>query len=201
MQGNNTTIIEDCLDCVSESSSLLDDVEIVLVALAALAGIAAWAYKKYKALNADGKITLDEIIDSMDEVKEKTVEAKAQLKTVDEVLESRNVAELKVMLKEKGLAVSGKKADLVARLKASVSESDRVVDIRLDNLEATAKRHERLIEQLVQSNMDMKTGLAQVATELEVTNGLIASYMGNNQKIVFALIAIVAGAMGISTQM
>ncbi len=82
-----------------------------------------------------------------------------------------------------------------------VSESDRVVDIRLDNLEATAKRHERLIEQLVQSNMDMKTGLAQVATELEVTNGLIASYMGNNQKIVFALIAIVAGAMGISTQM
>ena len=35
MQGNNTTIIEDCLDCVSESSSLLDDVEIVLVALAA----------------------------------------------------------------------------------------------------------------------------------------------------------------------
>ena len=82
-----------------------------------------------------------------------------------------------------------------------MSESDRVVDIRLDNLEATAKRHERLIEQLVQSNMDMKTGLAQVATELEVTNGLIASYMGNNQKIVFALIAIVAGAMGISTQM
>ena len=122
MQGNNTTIIEDCLDCVSESSSLLDDVEIVLVALAALAGIAAWAYKKYKALNADGKITLDEIIDSMDEVKEKTVEAKAQLKTVDEVLESRNVAELKVMLKEQGLAVSGKKADLVARLKASMGD-------------------------------------------------------------------------------
>lgn len=82
-----------------------------------------------------------------------------------------------------------------------VTDKNGVIDIRLDNLEATAKRHERLIEQLVQSNMDMKTGLAQVATELEVTNGLIASYMGNNQKIVFALIAIVAGAMGISTQM
>ena len=122
MQGNNTTIIEYCLDCVSESSSLLDDVEIVLVALAALAGIAVWAYKKYMTLNADGKITLDEIIDSMDEVKEKAEEAKTHLETVDETLESRNVAELKEMLKEKGLAVSGKKADLVARLKASMGD-------------------------------------------------------------------------------
>ena len=76
-----------------------------------------------------------------------------------------------------------------------------VTNIRLDNLEETGRRHERLIEQLVQSNMDMKTGLAQVATELEVTNGLIASYMSNTQKITLALIAIVAGAMGLSTQM
>ena len=81
-----------------------------------------------------------------------------------------------------------------------MAESD-VVAIRLDNLESTAQRHERLIEQLVQSNMDMKTGLAQVATELEITNGLIGTYMGNMQKIIFTLIAIVAGAMGISTQM
>ena len=79
--------------------------------------------------------------------------------------------------------------------------NDNVIDLRLDNLEETAKRHERLIEQLVQSNMDMKTGLAQVATVLEITNGLIASYMSNTQKITLALIAIVAGAMGISTQM
>ena len=82
-----------------------------------------------------------------------------------------------------------------------LNEKDSVIDIRFDNLEETAKRHERLIEQLVQSNMDMKTGLAQVATELEVTIGLIASYMSNTQKITLALIAIVAGAMGISTQM
>ena len=78
---------------------------------------------------------------------------------------------------------------------------ERVVDLRLDSLEETAKRHERLIEQLVQSNMDMKTGLTKVATELEITNGLIGTYMGNMQKIIFTLIAIVAGAMGISTQM
>tara|TARA_Y100000593_G_C4218954_1_gene290778 strand:+ start:92 stop:343 length:252 start_codon:yes stop_codon:yes gene_type:complete len=82
-----------------------------------------------------------------------------------------------------------------------VTEKDSVIDLRLENLENTAKRHERLIEQLVQSNMDMKTGLTQVATELEITNGLISSYMSNMQKITFALIAIVAGAMGLSTQM
>jgi|TARA_A100001515_G_scaffold116121_1_gene97783 hypothetical protein len=122
MQGNNTTIIEDCLDCVSESSSLLDDIEVILVAGLALVGIAVWAYKKYQTLNADGKITLDEIIDSMDEVKEKAEEAKAELKTIEDTLESRNVAELRAMLKEKGLAVSGKKADLIARLEASMGE-------------------------------------------------------------------------------
>jgi len=68
-------------------------------------------------------------------------------------------------------------------------------------LENTVERHERLIEQLVQSQVNMQTGLAKVATELEITNGLIGSYMSNMQKIIFALIAIVAGAMGISTQM
>jgi hypothetical protein len=122
MQENNTTIIEDCIDCVSESSSLLDDIEVLLVAGAALLGIAVWALKKYKTLNADGKITLDEIVDSIDDVKEKAAEAKAELKTIEDTLESRNVAELKAMLKEKGLAVSGKKADLIARLEASMGE-------------------------------------------------------------------------------
>tara|TARA_R100001015_G_C4625052_1_gene183432 strand:+ start:1687 stop:1938 length:252 start_codon:yes stop_codon:yes gene_type:complete len=82
-----------------------------------------------------------------------------------------------------------------------VTEKDSVIDLRLDNLEQVVTRHERLIEQLVQSNMDMKTGLTKVATELEITNGLIGTYMGNMQKIIFTLIAIVAGAMGISTQM
>ena len=129
MSGNNTTA-ETCLNALNEtvdcipldSSSLLGDIEIILLALVGLAGIGVWLYKKFLVLNADGKITLDEIIDNVDEVKEKLVEAKAELKTLDETLESRNVAELKTMLKEKGLAVSGKKADLIARLKASMDE-------------------------------------------------------------------------------
>ena len=131
MQENNTTTVEEVcrnalnetVACVSGSSSLLDDIEVLLVAIAALLGIAAWAYKKYQTLSADGSISLDEVIDSMDEVKEKAAEAKAELETIEETLESRNVAELKAMLKERGLAVSGKKAELVARLKASMGEN------------------------------------------------------------------------------
>ena len=130
MQENNTTVVEDIcrnalnetVACVSESSSLLDDIEMLLVAVAALLGIAAWAMQKYRTLSADGSITLDEVIDSMGEVKEKAAEAKAELRTIEETLESRNVAELKAMLKEKGLAVSGKKADLIARLEASMGD-------------------------------------------------------------------------------
>ena len=77
---------------------------------------------------------------------------------------------------------------------------NEVVLLRINNLEQTSERHERLIEQLVESQIDMKTGLTKVATELEITNGLIGSYMANMQQVVLALIAIVAGAMGI-TQM
>ena len=129
MQNNTTT--EQCLDalnetvaCVSETGSLFDDIEIVLVALAALLGIVAWGMKKYKSLNADGTITLDEMIDSIDEVKEKASEVEENLAVIEETvakhvdLDSLTVAELKLMLKEKGLAISGLKADLIARLEA-----------------------------------------------------------------------------------
>lgn len=131
MQENNTTTVEEVcknalnetIACISgQSSSLLDDIEVLLIAAAALLGIAAWAVKKYRSLNADGNITLDEVIDSMDEIKEKAAEAKAALETIEETLQSNNVVELKAMLRERGLAVSGKKSELVARLKASIGE-------------------------------------------------------------------------------
>jgi len=131
MQENNTTTVEEvCKNALNEtiacisgsSSSLLDDIEVLLIAAAALLGIAAWAVKKYRSLNADGNITLDEVIDSMDEIKEKAAEAKAALETIEETLQSNNVVELKAMLRERGLAVSGKKSELVARLKASIGE-------------------------------------------------------------------------------
>jgi len=127
---NNTTTercinaLNETIDCIPlESSSLFDDIEVLLLAGAALLGIAVWAYKKYQVLNADGKITLDEIIDSIDEVKDKAEEAKEEIEKIEKTLDSHNVAELKEMLKEAGLSVKGKKADLVARLEAHMGEA------------------------------------------------------------------------------
>lgn len=71
----NETVMECVIDCVSEGSSLLDEIEIILVGLVALVGIAAWGYRKYKAMMADGSISLSEIVDSMDDIKDKVKEA------------------------------------------------------------------------------------------------------------------------------
>ena len=127
---NNTTAetcinaLNETIDCLPmESSSLFDDIEIIILAVAALLGIATWGIKKYQTLNADGKITLDEIIDSIGEVKEKAAEAKEEVEKIEETLDSHNVSELKEMLKEAGLSVKGKKADLVARLEAHMGEA------------------------------------------------------------------------------
>ena len=121
---NNTTAevcynaLNETIECVAESSSILDDIEVILLAIAALLGIAAWAKQKYAKMMEDGEITLDEVIDSMGEVKEKVAEAKEEVEKIEKPLDSHNVAELKAMLREAGLSVSGKKADLVARLEA-----------------------------------------------------------------------------------
>ena len=123
---SNNTTAETCLnalnetiDCIPlETSSLFDDIEVILLAVAALIGIAAWARQKYLSMMADGKITLDEIIDSVGEAKVKAAEAEAEIEKIEKTLASHNVSELKVMLKEAGLSVKGKKADLVARLEA-----------------------------------------------------------------------------------
>lgn len=124
---NNTTeedFAETCMNALNEtiecvvlgSSSIFDDIEVIIVALGVLAGIGVFLYKKYLKLNADGKITLDELLDSVDEVKDKVKEAKKEVAKIESTLASKNVTELKEMLKEKGLSVKGKKADLIARL-------------------------------------------------------------------------------------
>ena len=130
---NNTTnttketclnALNETIDCIAlDSSSLLDDIELILLSLVALAGIGVFLYKKYLVLNADGKITLDELLDSVDEVKEKAEEAKEEIEKIEKTLDSHNVAELKGKLKEAGLSVKGKKADLVARLEAHMGEA------------------------------------------------------------------------------
>ena len=46
-------------------------------------GVAVWGVKKYQAVMADGKITLDEIIDTVDDVADKAKETKEE---VDEII-------------------------------------------------------------------------------------------------------------------
>tara|TARA_R110000824_G_scaffold247765_4_gene436841 strand:- start:536 stop:934 length:399 start_codon:yes stop_codon:yes gene_type:complete len=130
MQNNSTneTIEEDVLanlckdamnetiDCVVDASSIFDDISIVIGALGILAAIGVWAYKKYQVLNADGKITLDEILDVLDEVEDKAKEVKEQIEVLDKTLDKYKVTELRVMLKEKGLVTKGTKSELIARL-------------------------------------------------------------------------------------
>ena len=119
MLENNTTIEECVVDCVeAASSSLFDDIEVILMAIGVLLGITVWAKQKYASMMADGSISLDELVDSVGEAKEKAAEAEEAIKDIEKTLQSHNVTELKAMLKEAGLSVSGKKADLIARLEA-----------------------------------------------------------------------------------
>jgi len=129
MTENNTTgqiepaeicynALNETVACVSESASIFDDIEVILLSIGVLLGIAAWAKQKYASMMADGKITLDELTDSIGEAKEKAAEAEEAIKDIETTLESHNVTELKAMLKEAGLSVKGKKADLIARLEA-----------------------------------------------------------------------------------
>jgi polyhydroxyalkanoate synthesis regulator phasin len=54
------------------------DIE-VIAGLAVLGiGVAVWGVKKYQSLMADGKITLDEIIDTVDDVADKAKETKKE---------------------------------------------------------------------------------------------------------------------------
>lgn len=81
-----------------------------------------------------------------------------------------------------------------------MSDSLAVLEVKVEGLESAVEKHDSLIQQLVQSQIETKTGLTKVATELEITNGLIATYMANMQKALLALIGIVGAALGV-TQM
>jgi len=122
--GNEEQLVDVCINALNEtvacvvetSSSIFDDVEIVLGACAILLGIGVWAYRKYLMLSADGKFSMDEILDVLDEVKEKAEEVKEQVEVLEDTLDKYKVTELRVMLKEKGLSTKGKKSELITRL-------------------------------------------------------------------------------------
>tara|TARA_R100001510_G_C7653658_1_gene211982 strand:+ start:745 stop:993 length:249 start_codon:yes stop_codon:yes gene_type:complete len=75
-----------------------------------------------------------------------------------------------------------------------------VLKVRMDNAETDIRRHEILIERMADTQSDMKTGLAEVATELKVTNTLIEKSTALMNKIILGLFAMLASVLGVGSQ-
>ena len=87
------------------------EIEMIVLYICIAAGLGLGAYKYYKKLMADGKITLDEVLDLVDDVKD-AVEDLPSLSKIKKMKKD----ELIGLCKDNGLEVSGTKADLVSRL-------------------------------------------------------------------------------------
>tara|TARA_R100000734_G_C3298097_1_gene89065 strand:- start:533 stop:781 length:249 start_codon:yes stop_codon:yes gene_type:complete len=75
-----------------------------------------------------------------------------------------------------------------------------VLKVRMDNAEADIRRHEILIERITDVQGEMKTGLAEVATELKVTNGLIEKSTSLMNRMILGLFAMLASVLGVGSQ-
>ena len=75
-----------------------------------------------------------------------------------------------------------------------------VLKVRMDNAEADIRRHEILIERITDAQGEMKTGLAEVATELKVTNGLIEKSTSLMNRMILGLFAMLASVLGVGSQ-
>ena len=75
-----------------------------------------------------------------------------------------------------------------------------VLKVRMDNAEADIRRHEILIERITDVQSEMKTGLAAVATELKVTNGLIEKSTSLMNRMILGLFAMLASVLGVGSQ-
>ena len=88
------------------------DTEMIILLAAIAVGLGLAGYRTYKKLMADGKITLDEVIDLVDDLKELTDDLPSL-----SAMKKLKKDELIALANEKGLAVDGTKADLISRLK------------------------------------------------------------------------------------
>ncbi len=87
------------------------ETEMIMLYVAIAAGLGLGAYKAYKKLMADGKITLDEVIDLAEDLvgAAKTLPSLSSLKKMKK-------ADLVALCDENGLEVKGTKAELLARI-------------------------------------------------------------------------------------
>lgn len=92
------------------------DTEMIILLAAIAVGLGLAGYKAYKKLMADGKITLDEVIDLANDIKEITDDLPSL-----SALKKMKKDELIALANDKGLDVDGTKADLISRLKEAES--------------------------------------------------------------------------------
>ena len=186
------------------------ELELWLGLVAVLGAAALWAMRKYQEVNADGKITLDEVINIAEEGEEHADAIADEVEKIEEAMSTRKCSVCGNTGHDKrncpdteseSVAVNPDDVPIDPGLRVGyfMPSSTAVVEVRLDHVEAEVARHDTVIERLVQSHVETKTGLASITSELKVTNDLLSDYMSTMQKVMFALIAIVAAAMGMST--
>ncbi len=96
------------------------DLELWIAVLAAVLGLTVWGLKKYQKIMADGKVSLDEIIDTLTESESKIDDVVEAVEDLTTAMDAKKKAELIEMCKEKGLSTSGTKAELITRLSEAV---------------------------------------------------------------------------------
>jgi hypothetical protein len=87
------------------------DTEMIILLAAIAVGLGLAGYKAYKKLMADGKITLDEVIDLAGDLKELVDKLPSP-----SAMKKMKKDELIALANDNGLAVDGTKADLISRL-------------------------------------------------------------------------------------
>tara|TARA_Y100001963_G_C6630818_1_gene376223 strand:- start:531 stop:782 length:252 start_codon:yes stop_codon:yes gene_type:complete len=70
-----------------------------------------------------------------------------------------------------------------------------VVQIRLDSVESKVDKHEEILQRLTDQHNEMQVGIAEVATEVRMTNELLEQFMTSQQKIMMALIGLVGAVV------
>ena len=88
------------------------DTEMIILLAAIAVGLGLAGYKTYKKLMVDGKITLDEVIDLAEDIKDLAEKLPSLT-----VMSRMKKGELMALANENGLAVDGTRADLISRIK------------------------------------------------------------------------------------
>ena len=92
------------------------EIAVVLGLVVIWGSVCVWAYKKYKQIVADGVVTIEEIIDVVEDGAQKIKEALGETDDLKGLSRMKKGA-LISLCKKYGLDDAGTRADLIARLK------------------------------------------------------------------------------------